>query len=73
MIQSKPVTPAAWSDTDDAPALDGKFFERADEFAGEPLESRGSPKSDCPKLALTGRYEPGWCPRSRPPAWAARH
>ena len=34
---------AEWVDPDDAPELDDKFFERADEYLGESLVRRSEP------------------------------
>ena len=57
MTAKKPATPSEWVDPDDAPELDLEFFQRADECDGEKWVSRGRPKSDSPKLALTIRYD----------------
>ena len=35
---------AVWIDLDDAPELDDKFFERADEYLGESLVKRSQPE-----------------------------
>ncbi|KKO46206.1 hypothetical protein WG68_05375 [Arsukibacterium ikkense] len=57
MNGNKPITPGDWSDPDDAPELTDDFFDRADEFQGAQLIRRGRPKADCPKQALTVRYD----------------
>jgi uncharacterized protein (DUF4415 family) len=63
-------TPTEWVDPDDAPELTDEFFEKAtpmigdrvvsfDEFtvAAKEVVSRGRPKAESTKLALTVRYD----------------
>jgi hypothetical protein len=38
------ISNAVWIDLDDAPELDDKFFERADEYLGESLVKRSQPE-----------------------------
>jgi hypothetical protein len=38
------ISNAVWIDLDDAPELDNKFFERADEYLGESLVKRSQPE-----------------------------
>ena len=40
----KQMPKAVWIDLDDAPELDDKFFERADEYLGESLVKRSQPE-----------------------------
>lgn len=60
-----------WVDPDDAPELTDEWFETADVYDGEKLISRGRPKSDSPKQAISLRVDadvldkfkadgPGW-------------
>jgi len=46
-----------WIDPDDAPTLDGAFFDRAEVRDGETLVRRGRPKSDSPKRQVTLRLD----------------
>lgn len=57
MNGSRHVTPAAWSDPDDAPELTDEFFERADEYRGAKRIRRGRPPSESPKVSVTVRYD----------------
>ena len=38
------ISNAVWIDLDDAPELDDKFFEHADEYLGESLVKRSQPE-----------------------------
>ena len=38
------ISNAVWIDLNDAPELDDKFFERADEYLGESLVKRSQPE-----------------------------
>lgn len=71
MHVSKKNTKVAWVDPDDAPELTDEWFETADVYDGEKLISRGRPKSDTPKKAISLRLDadvldkfkaagPGW-------------
>ncbi len=40
----KQMPEAVWIDLDDAPELDDKFFERADEYFGKSLVKRSQPE-----------------------------
>ena len=40
----KQMPKAVWIDLDDAPELDDKFFEHADEYLGESLVKRSQPE-----------------------------
>ncbi len=68
---SKRNTKPVWVDPDDAPELTKEWFETADVYDGEKLISRGRPKSDNPKKAISLRVDadvldkfkaegPGW-------------
>lgn len=71
MIVSKQDTKTGWVDPDDAPELTQEWFETADVYEGDRLVSRGRPKSDNPKKAISLRVDadvlekykasgPGW-------------
>ncbi|HEY2659038.1 MAG TPA: BrnA antitoxin family protein [Caulobacteraceae bacterium] len=47
----------AWVDPDDAPKLDGAFFDKAEIRRGGDLIRRGRPKSSDPKLQVTLRLD----------------
>jgi uncharacterized protein (DUF4415 family) len=57
MNANKHATHTEWIDPDDAPELTDKFFVQADEYVGDTLVSRGRPKAETTKLALTVRYD----------------
>ena len=57
MNANKHATHSEWIDPDDAPELTDEFFAQADEYVGDKRVSRGRPKADTPKLALTVRYD----------------
>jgi len=71
MTGKKENTESDWVDPDDAPELTDEWFETADVYDGEKLISRGRPKSDSPKQAISLRVDadvldkfkadgPGW-------------
>ena len=71
MTGNKQNTESDWVDPDDAPELTDEWFETADVYDGEKLISRGRPKSDSPKQAISLRVDadvldkfkadgPGW-------------
>ncbi len=71
MHVSKRSTKDVWVDPDDAPELTKEWFESADVYDGEKLVSRGRPKSETPKKAISLRLDadvldkfkadgPGW-------------
>ena len=45
MTVKKRYTPAIWNDPDDAVELTAEFFESADLYKGNKLQTRGRPKS----------------------------
>lgn len=68
---SKKSTKTVWVDPDDAPELTKEWFDTADVHHGGKLISRGRPKSDAPKAAISLRVDsdvlekfkadgPGW-------------
>ncbi|AGX86602.1 BrnA antitoxin family protein [Candidatus Symbiobacter mobilis] len=48
---------ATWIDPDDAPELTEEFFERADQYEGEQLLRRGSPKSASTQIPIALRLD----------------
>ncbi len=54
---SKRHTKPEWVDPDDAPELTDEWFETADVYDGEKLISKGRPKSDNPKKAISLRVD----------------
>ena len=45
MNAKKPNSKPAWTDPDDAPALNESFFKNADLYQGKQLKARGRPKA----------------------------
>lgn len=77
MTASKPATPTASMDPDDAPELSDAFFDRADLHQGDKLVRRGRPKGSkaaVTKARMTLRMEAEALERWRAsgPGWQTR-
>jgi uncharacterized protein (DUF4415 family) len=57
MQTRKPATESEWVDSDDAPHLTRRWFERADLFQGDKTVRGGRPKSASPKEAVNLRLD----------------
>jgi uncharacterized protein (DUF4415 family) len=57
MTVKKRSTPAIWNDPDDAVELTAEFFESADLYKGNKLQTRGRPKSATTKEPVKLRLD----------------
>jgi len=57
MTAKKRSTPATWSDPDDAAPLTTEFFESADLYKGNKLQTRGRPKAATTKEPVKLRLD----------------
>ena len=57
MTAKKRSTPAAWSDPDDAAPLNAEFFDSADLYKGNKLQTRGRPKAATTKEPVKLRLD----------------
>ena len=57
MTAKKRSTPATWSDPDDAAPLTSEFFESADLYKGNKLQTRGRPKAATTKEPVKLRLD----------------
>ena len=57
MTAKKHSTPAIWSDPDDAAELTAEFFDSADLYKGNKLQTRGRPKSATTKEPVKLRLD----------------
>ncbi len=71
---SKRSTKTAWVDPDDAPELTREWFETADVHHNGKLISRGRPKSETPKQAISLRVDADVLDRFKAegPGWQSR-
>lgn len=71
---SKPNTKTDWVDPDDAPELTDEWFETADVHVNGKLISRGRPKADRPKRAISLRVDPDVLDKFKAdgPGWQSR-
>ena len=58
MTAKKRSTPTTWSDPDDASELTAEFFESADLYQGNKIQSRGRPKAAVTKEPIKLRLDP---------------
>jgi uncharacterized protein (DUF4415 family) len=74
MTANKRNTKSAWVDPDEAPELTDEWFETADVYDGEKLISRGRPKSESPKKAISLRLDADVVERFKAggPGWQSR-
>lgn len=74
MTGKKPNTESDWVDPDDAPELTDEWFETANVYDGERLISRGRPRADSPKKAISLRVDADVLDRFRAegPGWQGR-
>ena len=57
MTAKKRSTPAIWSDPDDAAELTAEFFESADLYKGNKIQTRGRPKAAITKEPVKLRLD----------------
>ena len=57
MTAKKRSSPAAWSDPDDAAPLTAEFFDSADLYKGNKLQTRGRPKAATTKEPVKLRLD----------------
>ena len=74
MTASKRSTKSSWIDPDDAPELTKDWFDKADVYHGEKLISRGRPKAENPKKAISLRVDADVLDRFKAegPGWQGR-